>query len=349
MRGSAVVFLFFLSYSHFAQNLDELEENLNYTLLNLRDAQSDQEIDQRNIVFKEELMSFLEQEGAFDYEFKQCKTLAVLDSPDEMLRVITWNLEYSDFTYAYGGVVLYKDDRTEQVYRHELIDVLNPYEEKPEGVVSGQEWYGALYYKILPFERKGKTEYLLMGWDGATPASNFKLIDVINVSKSGVKFGSPVFKEKKKTAKRVVFEYSEQAKMSLRYDEQRNRIVFDHLSPQSPSLAEIRSYYVPDMSYDAYIEEDGLWYLQADVIAVNEGDPKKDKKYWIDPSDNSETGIKHVARTPESELEVQEEKINLEPKKRKYRKRDDPNRLSITTGKYKPKGRKKYKNINFDK
>ncbi len=348
MRLQLVVSFLLLSCFHFAQTLEEMEENLNYTLLRLRSSKTDQEIKERNEAFKDSLRTFLSQEGAFDYTFKHCETIAVLDSPDELVRVITWNLEFTDFTYSYGGVVMYKDERSEQIYLHELVDALDPYTEKPEGVVSGKEWYGALYYKLLPFEKRGKTEYILLGWDGGTPSSNMKLIDVLSVSKSNVKFGSPVFKEKKKTSRRVVFEYSEQAKMSLRYDEARKRIVFDHLSPQSPSLSEIPAYYVPDMSYDAYKEEDGFWYLQSDVIAVNDGDQKKDRKYWIDPSDKSEKGIKHVARTPESEENLQEQNMDLMPKKRRIRKRDDPNRLMITTGKYKSKGRKKYKSINFN-
>jgi hypothetical protein len=333
----------------FAQNLSEKEKELNTVLLYLRSSTSDEDVNIRNKEFKKKMVSFLSEEGAFNYKFEHCKTIAVIDSPDELVRLITWNLEYSDFTYAYDGLVLYYDESRDRYVIHELNDALDPYQEKPTDVINASSWYGALYYKILPFERRGKTEYLLLGWDGGTPSSNFKLIDVMVVNRNSVKFGSPVFKENKTTSKRVIFEYSEQAKMSLRFDDKRNRIVFDHLSPESPSLDGLKSYYVPDMSYDAFVEEDGMWYLISDIIAVNDGDPKKSKKYWIDPSDDSENGIKHVARTPESELMEYENQKDLMPKKIKKRRKKNPNNLEITTGKYRyKKNRKKYKKFDFE-
>ena len=174
------------------------------------------------------------------------------------------------------------------------------------------------------------------------------------------KLGSPLFKQKNSFSKRVVFEYADKSTMSLKFDEPLNRIVYDHLSPEVPSLKGVYSYYVPDFSYDAFVWEEDSWLLKEDVIAINKpGEDKKttvfvldektgelkEKKLqndWVNPADpNKKNDIGHVARTPESEA-INLEENNDEPKiKRNRRDRRNPNGLSVTTGKYKPKKRHK--------
>jgi len=162
-------------------------------------------------------------------------------------------VEFSDLSHTYGGFVLRREEGKEKVAIFELTDVLDPYSTKPENIVDNKNWYGAVYYKIIDFSFQGKTQYLLFGYDGGTTMSNFKILDVLSVSGQNVKFGSPVFKDAKGIKKRVVFEYSNLASMSLEFEPKRARIVFDHLSPESPALEGVGSYYYPDMSYDAYI------------------------------------------------------------------------------------------------
>jgi len=352
------------SFISFAQaNLSEKEANLNIQLLALRAAKTDDEIDYQNTEFKKEMEAFLKNEGAFKHKFTQLKTVAIIDSPDEKIRIINWNLEYSDLSYKYCAFVMRKDENKDKIIITELVDNLDAYEPKPEGVIDAKNWYGALYYKIIPFERNNKMEYVLLGWDGGTSGSNFKLIDVLTFSGTTLKLGSPVFKAKKSTLKRVIFEYSDKSNMTVRFEEKYGRIVFDHLSPESASLAGVYSYYVPDMSYDSYNYVDGSWILNEDVIAVNPeeakgkkyfyalndktGKPEKVplKKDWIDPTDiNKSEDIKHVARTPESEaalLASTMEQPTVYKTKRKRRDARAPENMSITTGKYKSKKTKK--------
>ena len=69
---------------------------LNTKLEALRAASNDDEIETLNIAFKNEMLSFLKLEGAFSYPITKLKTIALLDSPDKLVRIINWNLEYSD-------------------------------------------------------------------------------------------------------------------------------------------------------------------------------------------------------------------------------------------------------------
>jgi hypothetical protein len=57
--------------------------------------------------------------------------------------------------------------------------------------------------------------------------------------------------------------------MSLRYEEDRKRIVFDHLSPPDASLKGQTQYYGPDLSYDAYYWKKGRWQLRENIDARN--------------------------------------------------------------------------------
>ena len=362
MRKITLIFLLFafVNLSYTQVDLAKRELLLNQKLEDLRKAKSDEEVDSLNLIFKNEMLSFLKLEGAFTYPITKLKTIALLDSPDKLVRIVNWNLEYSDMSYSYCAYVMKWDEDKEEVKIIELVDKLDAYSVKPEGVIDAKNWYGALYYKILPIEYNGKTEYTLLGWDGGTSESNFKIIDVLTFVGNTAKLGSPLFKQKNSFAKRVVFEYADISSMSLKYEQQYNRIVFDHLSPEAPSLIGVYSYYVPDFSYDAYVWEEDRWLLKEDVIAINKpGEEKKttvfvldeksgelkEKKLqneWVNPADpNKKNDVGHVARTPESEA-INMEENNDEPKiKRNRRDRRNPNGLSVTTGKYKPKKRHK--------
>ena len=361
-----IIINLFIVNSMLAQSeLEEKEIFLNQTLINLRGAKTDSDIEKQNKIFKKELEAFLKLEGAFTYEFKHLKSIAILDSPDKLVRIVNWNLEFSDLSYSYCAFVMRWDEDKEVVKLTELVDNLDPYSPKPEGVLDSKNWYGCLYYKIVPFERNNKTEYLLLGWDGGTTGSNFKFIDVAIFNGNNIKLGSPVFKGKNNVTKRVIFEFSDKSVMALKFEEKRKRIVFDHLSPESQSLAGIASYYVPDMSYDSFNYSDEMWVITEDVIALNSEDKNDNREFysvnekngklekhklndsWINPTDESNTSqAQHVARTPKSEAArqaLENEKL-LMPKMIKKNRRDrrNPSGLSVTTGKYKSKKRKKF-------
>ncbi|HRO76752.1 MAG TPA: hypothetical protein PLP27_11460, partial [Crocinitomicaceae bacterium] len=103
------------------------------------------------------------------------------------------------------------------------------------------------------------------------------------------------------------------------YEEDRNRIVFDHLSPENPIMADFREFYVPDMSYDAFVFENDKWVLQEDIVAINPEKGKKgatvtvydlskkgdlvgseQKDTWINPADRNTNGANvHASALPE--------------------------------------------------
>jgi hypothetical protein len=144
--------------------------------------------------------------------------------------------------------------------------------------------------------------------------------------------------------------------MSLRYEESYNRIIFDHLSPESPGLEGFYSFYVPDLSLDALILEGNKWMFKEDVIGINPPDQnekvtvyamdekdghiekKEIKNKWVDPSDEKAPsgGIDHKAALPEASS-----KSAKKPKEKKIKDKRDPGEMGATYGAMKKKKRKK--------
>ena len=142
--------IFFLVFSFLVLNsplnsqdlLEEKEIELNEKLLQLRSAKTDEEMDRLNLLFKADMADFLNTNGSFKYIFKHLKSVAILDSPDQRVRIINWNIEYTDLSYTYCAFVLSWDSKKKVAFVTELIDNLDPYSAKPDGIIDAENWYG---------------------------------------------------------------------------------------------------------------------------------------------------------------------------------------------------------------
>jgi len=68
---------------------------------------------------------------------------------------------------------------------------------------------------------------------------------------------------------RMVFEYSSQVSMSVRYDPGLKLITCDHLEPLHPIYRNNFEFYGPDGSFDGLEFHNGAWYFQIDIDARN--------------------------------------------------------------------------------
>ena len=331
-----------------AQDLAQKEQVAVQLLTELRASTDDDKTLQMHTAFKKAMSELVRSKDFFDYPLQSLK-IADLRSTDESVRLLTWNVELSDLSNTYGGFVLRREEGRDRVLVLELTDALDPYSSKPESIIDQKNWYGAVYYKIIDFSFQGKTQYLLFGYDGGTTMSNFKILDVLSFSGQNAKFGSPVFKDPKGLKKRIVFEYSNMASMSLEFEPKRARIVFDHLSPEAPALEGVASYYFPDMSYDAYVYDYDreMWNLESDVIATNPEDVGERYYYalnqksgkveknrmrgdWMNPTDADNPGNgAHKAVLPAPQEDAAELSSDQKHKKRfpVFRRRRNPESL----------------------
>jgi len=320
-----IVTILFVSQNVFSQGDSLLilkEKELASMLNDLRSAKTDKDKFQKNKILKEKLEETINLLGVFDYPFESLKTMGTIKSDDDLVRLFNWNIELDDHTQKYYCYILRYDVKKKKYIVNELIDNSVALPMRPDEVLDAKNWYGALYYKLIPIEKGNRTFYTVLGMDANNSMSNVKIIDVLYFTGNTVRLGSPIFKNKEETVKRVFFEYSKKAYMSLKYEEQYNRIIFDHLSPETPGMEGYYAYYVPDFSYDSYVLYKNKWYLQEEVVAVNKKSREKVKVYiqnkrtgklevkevdndWVDPSDEKAAAGPniHVARTPDGELE----------------------------------------------
>lgn len=247
----------------------EIEASLSLNLQKLRQAKTDDQINDLNKVFKDELNAVITEDWAFEYPFTKLNSIGKVFSEDREVRIISWNIQLENGEHKYHAYVLKRKGRKDGHYVTELIDNSNNLPPETQETLTADNWYGALYYDIKDIQKGRKTYYTLFGYDAKNKRSTLKMLDVLYFTGKTPRLGNPLFETKEGYAKRVYFEHSAKCVMSLKYDDKRDLIIFDHLSPEAPNLAEFREYYVPDMSYDAYKFENNKWRLKEDIIAIN--------------------------------------------------------------------------------
>jgi len=211
----------------------------------------------------------LKKKNSFDFAFGKLKHVSKLSSGDELVRIFTWNLPFTDGTFKYYGFIQLKS-KNNSISLIKLTDKSKEVTSPEQTIFNNTNWYGALYYKILTNTYKNKTYYTLLGWDGNDNFTNKKLIDVLIIKRKKAQFGSAIFKMENKMQHRIIFEYSQQAKMMLSFDKKQNMIVFDHLAPSLKKFKDQYMYYGPDLSQDGLVFIEGNWVLKQNLDLRNQ-------------------------------------------------------------------------------
>ena len=208
---------------------------------------------------------------AFTYPFDSLAKVGRITSRDEKVRVFTWDLIRNDGSRFYYGFILC---RRMNPYNPMLIRLTNNTTDISDigsQVLGPENWPGALYYEIIEGKWNDHPVYTLLGFDPNNIFTSRKIIDCFYLEDGNIPvFGAPIFMVNNKVRNRVVFEYSARVSMSLRYDEKRKMIIFDHLSPAKPSYEGNYEFYGPDFSYDAFKFIDGFWVLRENIDVRNQ-------------------------------------------------------------------------------
>jgi len=148
-----------------------------------------------------------------------------------------------------------------------------------DSIVDNRKWYGAQYYKIIRVDAD-RPYYTMLGWKGFTAKSTKKVIEILSFKNDKPVFGLPVF-DNSRNHKRIIFEYTRQASMLLRYVSEEHLIVFDHLSPPDDKQKKDLESYGPDLSYDGYRLKNGRWEFVENLDMRNVPDDKDND--YVDP------------------------------------------------------------------
>lgn len=289
MKNCIIVIFLFFSVQIIAQNngfndIELANDTLNSHFEKMAKAKTDNEKLTANEKIITLLDAHLSRKSSFDYQFS-AKYLGNIMSPDSTVRIITWNIPYSDGTFEYFGYIQYKKTKDSDMLLIPLKDSSKVIDEPEKATCTNEKWFGALYYEIIPVETESTKYYTLLGWDGNDLFSTKKIIDVLYFDENGqALFGFDIFRnfEARQTAKRVIFEYSSRVDMLLKYFDKDKMIVFEHLSPIKPQYKGNFQFYSPDMSTDALVLEDGKWLYKPNINFKN---PEKDK-HQSDKPDN---------------------------------------------------------------
>ncbi len=253
-----LTFLFF-GNSIFSQNITDLKILFD----KLEFSQKDISKDSINEIISNKIEKMISENNLS--ELKEIKNVSVLVSEDKKVSIVTWPVLYSDFTFKYFGYIRYYESDYGRYSTEKLSDnsknIVNPERQ----ILSPGNWYGAFYYKMIYKKYKKNKIYVLLGWNGNDDLTDKKIIDVFYSDENQEPvFGKMIFESENGIKNRCIFEYKEGISMNLRYDEKKEVIIWDHLSPSSPELKGHYEYYGPDLTFDALYFEKGIWKYIAD-------------------------------------------------------------------------------------
>lgn len=234
--------------------------------------------------FSDGLKYALSLDKSFEFTFDSLKKYKVmLESPDKQVRVFTWDMESEDGTHIYYGFIQAYNKKLKKYQIYQLNDKSDAIRDPENASLDNTKWFGAYYYQIALVKYKKNKYYILLGWDGNNRITNKRLIEVLRFNEKGFpKFGDVIFSDEQgKIKRRIIFEYQAGVFMSLRYDEDKQVIVFDHLSPSNPNLEGQFQFYGPDFTYGIMEFKDGKWQYIKNVVPRNDKD--KTDKYFHTP------------------------------------------------------------------
>jgi hypothetical protein len=236
----------------------------------------------QNANFIKTLVSALKTPSSFDFGFDSLQTISVVKSPDNAFRIFSWYIPTAEGTYRFFGTIqMATKDGKLKLYP--LIDQTDQIKDS-NLITTGQQWYGARYYEIVPLIVSGQnTSYILLGWKGNTNKTSKKVIEVLSFKNDELQLGKAIFQGPENTAvkNRIVFEYNKLNSMTLRLDKKEQMIVFDHLAPFDPDMKGNFEYYASDSSFDGYRLVGNQLKLMENIELKNDPNAKDD--FYIDP------------------------------------------------------------------
>lgn len=273
LKTACLLFFFFAAGKPLAaltrQEFSRHERSLKVAIREVAKSTNSKQKLALNAAFAAQLEQVLRQDSAFFYAFDSIPHLYRVASQDGLVRIITWNVPTADGQKYFGFVLLRSSAGAAHATLHTLRDRRMATRLSEGKALSADEWFGALYTKLVEKRdaHAGKPVYTLIGISpNGNGVSNRKVVDVLSVGDSGkCCFGAPIFVKKNKVASRMIFEYSAEAVMELRYHEDTEQIIFSSLTPMYDQLRGRYESYIPNDGYNALRFEAGRWVFYENI------------------------------------------------------------------------------------
>jgi hypothetical protein len=270
-----VLFLSLAICGIYTQNSDSAlismyEQSLNELFDKISNNTNDSEKEKLNDKIIENFEEVLIIKGSFVYPFDSLKNLGKISSSNGRLRIYTWNLPKSDGTHKYFGYIQFKPKNEDNYLLFKLTDQSEILDSVDRLILADTCWFGTLYYEIIEKEHNDTIYYTLLGFDFNNLLTTKKIIEVLYFRYNKIPvFGKSMFSYQNELRSRIIFEFSSKAAMGLKYNNDLEMIVYDHLSPLKPSYEGLYMFYGPDFSYDGFKFNNGIWNEVLDVDVRN--------------------------------------------------------------------------------
>lgn len=229
--------------------------------------------------FIPKLVAALKIDNSFYYPFDSLTEISKIYPPDSSFRILTWQMHYPKGKFRYYGVIQMKSKKMKIYPLRDLRDTL-PFH--TQQILTQNNWYGQIYYRIIERTYDKKTYYTLFGFEAADFLSRRKIVDILTFDADGSpRFGAPIFcftdssKFKiRDTLDRFFIEYKWSASPTLNYDNNKEMIVFDHLAPPDPKASGVYLTYTQDGTYEGFkwMTNHWEWVEKVFTFAINEDD-----------------------------------------------------------------------------
>lgn len=234
----------------------------------------------------------LEEEGSERWRWELPRTVSVLTSPDNRLRIFSWAVVRDDGEYECFGAVQFYNDHDEEYQYQVLHDKSDELVNREETVLTADSWFGCIYQELIQTTSGDRTYYTLLGWSGVDYLTDRRVIEPVSFRQGVPQFGAPLFR-RERNLRRVVLEYREGAAVQMAYEEQTvkqvtservkvrgsNRfrtvekakeyrekmIIFDQVEPQIAGMEGLFQYYIASGVELAYVWIDGKWEQRSGV------------------------------------------------------------------------------------
>lgn len=252
-----------LSYSQSGSLLDELSY-LGDIMIN---ASKPEHRIRAHESFLPKFKEVLNAKGAMQADLSTIEWVSEHRASDDAFRLFTWQIVAGDDDYRYHGFIL-KNDGT----LYELNDKKFELEDVEYLSLSAEEWYGVLYYGIKEYTHNGKNYYLLTGYNGNSKYDKVKIAEVMYFGDDGAPvFGLDCFRIpqegiRDKVLNRIILSYSADSNVSIRYDEDMDIIIHDHLIRRMGQFPGQGPTFVSDGSYEGYELKEGDWVYNEKIF-----------------------------------------------------------------------------------
>lgn len=249
--------------SSFSTILKQKEDSLKKYAFDIVNAREVADRFRADSMFTRILVRALKEPHSFSYPFDSLRTISRLYAPDSSFRIFTWQFVKDENVFRrHGAIQIRTNDGSLKLYP--LIDKTNVLEDINDIVTNNENWIGAIYYRIIQTSHNGKQFYTLLGYDENSFRSTRKRIEVLTFDANNKPvFGGPYFSFVKdatprKAGSRFDIEYKKDGNGSIRFDDELDIIIFDHLISEN-NQPDKKYTFVPDGDYEGFKWENGKW------------------------------------------------------------------------------------------